>query len=179
MAKLKGICLALAPLCRSVHDFIVRIHRALDGGVLESRVYITLAAVGITPSGRVHIVRAGHPPPVGVTSDGQVQVYSPQGIALGMVSTDRFVALTPVLEIEQTHLDTLLLFSDGYLEAGLPTTAELGLDGIRRMIQSHANNCSAEELLQRLKGDLSTMLASTTQHDDITMVIMKRTTNSS
>ncbi|GIV54154.1 MAG: hypothetical protein KatS3mg039_0672 [Candidatus Kapaibacterium sp.] len=179
MAKLKGICLALAPLCRSVHDFIVRIHRALDGGVLESRVYITLAAVGITPSGRVHIVRAGHPPPVGVTSGGQVQVYSPQGIALGMVSTDRFVALTPVLEIEQTHLDTLLLFSDGYLEAGLPTTAELGLDGIRRMIQSHANNCSAEELLQRLKGDLSTMLASTTQHDDITMVIMKRTTNSS
>lgn len=176
MAKLKGVCLALAPLCQSVRDFVVRVHQALDGGVLEPRVYISLVAVGITPRGAIHIMRAGHPPPLGVTARGKIEVFSPPGIALGMVGTERFAQLTTVLEIEQQDLESIVLFSDGLLEAGLPSAHELGLDGIRRMLGRYINSRSAQQLLSALRADLTATLGQAAYHDDITAVIMKRFT---
>ncbi len=177
MAKLKGICLALAPLCRSVQDFVLRIHRVLDGGVLEPRVYITLVAVGIAPAGSIHVMRAGHPPPLGVTTDGQVQVIAPSGIALGMVETERFAMLTQLQILEYQQLSTLILFSDGLLEIGLPHANELGLEGIQRIVQRvHANNCTAEQLMHNIRANLDAMYGATSYHDDMTMVIMKRPT---
>ncbi len=177
MAKLKGICLALAPLCRSVQDFVLRIHNVLDGGVLEPRVYITLVAVGITPTGAIHVMRAGHPPPLGITTDGQVQVIAPSGIALGMVETERFAMLTRLQILEHQQLSTLILFSDGLLEIGLPQASELGLDGIQRIVQRvHGTDCTAEQLMHHVRADLNATYGATSYHDDMTMVIMKRLT---
>ncbi|MCX7929384.1 MAG: SpoIIE family protein phosphatase [Chlorobi bacterium] len=173
MAKLKGICLALAPICSSLAEFVTRIHAALDG-VLESRVYITLAAVSIGVNGQINVLRAGHPPPLVATCTGSVSFVSPRGVAIGMVGTRRFSSLIEVQTLRSSDIRALVLYTDGVLEAGLPDGAEFGLTGLRTVLE-HVNTLdSPHHIARSIREAMLGVQQSPTLYDDMTVVIMSR-----
>ncbi len=174
MAKLKGVCTALAPMCSDVYEFVVRIHQAFEG-VLERRVYITLAAVGIAPNGSTSIVRAGHPPPFAYQSKGQVEILSTRGIALGLVSTERFSAITEVIELDR-RWQQLVLYTDGVIEAGVTSNKELGLGGFSDLVSQASHLASAAAVAEYLRSVLRQRAGEQILHDDMTMVVLRCST---
>jgi len=175
MAKLKGVCTALAPMCSDVHEFVVRIHQTFEG-VLERRVYITLAAIGIAPDGSTTIVRAGHPPPFASQSKGKVEILSTRGIALGLVSTERFSEITEVTELDH-RWQQLVLYTDGVIEAGVTSNKELGLNGFSDLVFQASHLASAAAIAENLRTVLRQRAGEHILHDDMTMVVLRCSTN--
>ncbi len=176
MAKLKGVCIALAPLCSDVREFVLRIHRALDG-VLEPRVYISLVAVGIAPDGSLRVVRAGHPPPLVSGHNGRLEILSSRGVAVGLVSTERFAAIT-----EERLLDgsasMVVLYTDGVIEAGLNSRGELGMSGFAEHVARAAILPSARAAAAHLQSVLRQYVGDVILHDDMTIVVLRCSTPS-
>lgn len=175
MAKLKGICIALAPFCSTVYEFVVGIQRALDG-VLEPRVYVTLFAVGIDPTGGITMIRAGHPPALYSTHDGRTCVLAPPGIALGLVSTSRFADLIEEIEVDYRTIKHLIVYTDGLIEAGIDAGCELGIDGLRDIVESSSAAGSAQAMVHAIRQGIIERIGTTSFNDDITVVVMRRIT---
>lgn len=175
MAKLKGICIALAPFCSTVYEFVVGIQRALDG-VLEPRVYVTLLAVGIDPTGGITIIRAGHPPPLCYTRDGRVCALSPRGIALGLVPTSRFADLIEEAHVDHRTVTHLIVYTDGLIEAGIEAGCVLGIGGLRDIVESSPITWSAQVMINAIRHGIIERVGTTSFNDDITVVVMRRIT---
>jgi serine phosphatase RsbU (regulator of sigma subunit) len=176
MAKLKGICLASALVSQSLREFVIRIHRALDG-VLEPRVYISLAAVGIRPDGTLSIIRAGHPPPIAVGNDGRTHLYLPRGIAIGLVPTEQFAAIIEEAVVEPRRFDRLVLVTDGVTEAGMVHDRELGIAGVREIIEQCCHATTATTMLDQIRSGLADRTGQALSADDMTLVVMRRLTS--
>lgn len=174
MAKLKGVCIALAPLCLDVREFVLRIHRALDG-VLEPRVYISLIAIGIAPDGSLRVVRAGHPPPLVASQDGRIEILSSRGLAVGLVSTERFATITDVLPLDG-NCTMVVLYTDGVIEAGLNSRGELGINGFAELVAHAAILPSAQAAATHLQSVLRQHVGEVILHDDMTMVVLRCST---
>jgi sigma-B regulation protein RsbU (phosphoserine phosphatase) len=176
MAKLKGVCIALAPLCSDVREFVLRIHRAFDG-VLEPRVYISLIAVGIAPDGTLHVVRAGHPPPLVARKGGRIEIQSSPGLAIGLVRTERFAAITEELSLDSSS-SMVVLYTDGVIEAGLNSRGELGISGFAEHVARAAMLPSARAAAVYLQSVLRQYVGDVLLHDDMTMVVLRCSTPS-
>jgi len=176
MAKLKGVCIALAPLCADVREFVLRIHRAFDG-VLEPRVYISLIAVGIASDGTLHVVRAGHPPPLVASKGGRIEIQSSPGVAIGLVSTERFAAITDELSLDSSS-SMVVLYTDGVIEAGLNSRGELGISGFAEHVARATMLPSARAAAAYLHSVLRQYVGDVILHDDMTIVVLRCSTPS-
>jgi sigma-B regulation protein RsbU (phosphoserine phosphatase) len=78
----------------------------------------------LAPSGRMEIVNAGHCPPLLRRSDGEILALPPNGPILGPLPRSRWSSLGTRLRSG----DTLLMVSDGVLEARAPDGEEFGAE---------------------------------------------------
>jgi serine phosphatase RsbU (regulator of sigma subunit) len=104
--------------------------------------FCTVCLAAIRPSeGRtqVRIALAGHPPPVLIAADGTTSLLGERGTLLGVFGE-------PVLadtEVEMRPGDTLLMYTDGVIEAGRPTSL-LGEAGLARVLAEQRPETAAE-----------------------------------
>ncbi|MCS7000051.1 MAG: SpoIIE family protein phosphatase [Candidatus Kapabacteria bacterium] len=173
MAKLKGVCIGIAPHVKSVREFVLSIHRALED-VLEKHVYITLAAVGIHADGTLSIVRLGHPPPFRLTCSGEVSPIFPQGAAVGLMTTEQFSNVVEVACVMSRDTWGVVLYTDGLIEAGVMENSALGVDGLHQVLASVGTNLSASELVQHLRNVVVQRIRSNSFDDDVTIVVIQR-----
>jgi sigma-B regulation protein RsbU (phosphoserine phosphatase) len=76
----------------------------------------------------------------------------------------------------QFHLspgDLIILSSDGIVEAVNERGEMFGFERLEQFAANCSANLSAEEIVARLKGEVSTFVGSTAQHDDITVVAVR------
>jgi serine phosphatase RsbU (regulator of sigma subunit) len=102
----------------------------------------------IEPGGaraQLTIALAGHPPPVLVSADGQATQVGRPGTLLGVVDTLQIHEVS----VELSAGDTLLLYTDGVLEAGAPNR-QIGEEGLLA-ICAEAPQLALEELLLRIE----------------------------
>ncbi|MGE0026478.1 MAG: SpoIIE family protein phosphatase [Thermoleophilia bacterium] len=114
----------------------------------------------------VRLARGGHPPALLVRADGSVETLCPAGPLLGILADVRFAesgfALGPG--------DTLVLFSDGVIEARSPDGELFGMDRLTAIAAQSAQG-SAEDVAEALESAIARFGAAEASDDRALLVI--------
>jgi len=134
--------------------------------------FVTFAVVFLEPNcSLVRVLSAGHGPILWYKRDsGEIENIEAQGIPLGMI--DGF-AYGQAAEARMAAGDILALITDGFFEWENPEGEQFGISRLEAVIHE-ARECSAEELILRLRSAVESFCGGTKQEDDLTAVILKR-----
>ena len=153
------------------HQVLDRLNRLLADDLSANR-FVTFALVLLDPmTSEVEILSAGHGPIVRYQhATRKVENLEAQGIPLGMIAG---VSYEKALVRRLAPNDMIVLVTDGFYEWENPNGDEFGLHRLESVIlQSH--DCSAEEVIARLRFSVEDFCGGTEQKDDLTAVVLKR-----
>ena len=120
--------------------------------------FATAVVAQLTPDGLLTVANGGHCPPLVVRADGTIEELTSTGPILGMLRNARWRMTTTQLN----HGDTLILYSDGVIEA-TRDGEELGVEGLRAVVR---NARTAQAILDAL--------SDYEREDDTTVVVVRR-----
>ena len=151
---------ALTSIVADINEILCRLTRG--------RKYATLvAAEWNSTNDTLTWVSAGHPPLM-LRRNGSIRDYGATGRPIGLLSDQSY-------ESERAELaegDTVLLFTDGLLEAGgLSGSDEFGLDRIRTCLSVDG---SPRTVIERLTAALAAHIDGDEPEDDVTLVCIRR-----
>jgi sigma-B regulation protein RsbU (phosphoserine phosphatase) len=154
------------PLVQSVlstNGYLTRNH-------LRQGYFVTLIFAVLDPlTGGVLYINAGHNPAALIRAGGGRELLHPTGPAIGMLADGTYslghVALEPG--------DTLLLYTDGVVEARSPSGALFGTEGLLDVLTGSAD--ATGDLLTAVDSALRDHVGTAEQSDDITMLALRRT----
>ena len=104
---------------------------------------------------------------------GKVESLNPKGMALGIDSGEVFDRVCADFEFTLEPGDYVLLYTDGATEALDAAGDEFGTERLVRSLQSSATG-SAAHVIQRLTEDLKAFVGNHPQHDDITLIAIRK-----
>ncbi len=150
-------------------EVTTRINRGVAGSVDIGR-FATLTYVSVSPDARtLSYTNAGHLPGLLVSCEsGQPRRLGAAEIPVGIESDTTYQ--TEVVTVEAG--DTLVLYTDGLVEARSPSGEEFGEARIHRIVAQHRTK-SAETILESVKVEVDAFVQNEAQHDDMTMVVLK------
>jgi serine phosphatase RsbU (regulator of sigma subunit) len=141
------------------NDYIARLHG-------RTNMFATVFLASIEPySGELVYVNAGHEPALIISADGGVEELRPTGPALGMMPDSHFTAVARTLE--KGH--SLLVFTDGLVEAHSPTGEVYGGNRLREVVKSQTGS-TASQLVHAVRDAVQTFAGHSEAHDDLTML---------
>ncbi|MEM9416331.1 MAG: PP2C family protein-serine/threonine phosphatase [Planctomycetota bacterium] len=141
----------------------------------SGKVRFATACYGVldTRSLELTICRAGHPFPMLLRDDEDVQTLEPEGGLLGVFPDEVFEEQV----VQLKHGDRLLLYSDGF-ECAFPDD-EIGKNGKRKVANENyaqefldLGNGDPSQAIHRLEDKLDTQAGSLNQKDDLTIVCL-------
>ena len=131
--------------------------------------YATLVCGRASKMGEVEISNAGHLPVLAV-QNGKVSALGATGVPLGMFCTGNF----PAQKVQLAPGDSLVLYTDGFSEVRDARDAEYGVTRLTNLVaQRHA--LAPTSLVHAALADWSTFANGTGQHDDLTVLVLRRT----
>jgi serine phosphatase RsbU (regulator of sigma subunit) len=139
---------------------------------LSANRFVTFALVFLDPTtSEVEVLSAGHGPILWYKhATHEVENLEAQGIPLGMIAG---VTYEKALVRWLAPNDMIVLVTDGFYEWENPEGEEFGLHRLESdILQSH--DCSAEEVISRLRFSVEDFCKGTEQKDDLTAVVLKR-----
>lgn len=176
MAKFQGMAQALSIHVPKTEDFFIGLNDTLRAR-LDRQNFITVGMVTIDFDNRCAFWRAGHNPLLHFkAATGEVAERRPPGIALGLTHGG---ALGSTLQPEHFTMDAedvLVLCSDGLTEAVNRIGEEFGQERLIELLQEIAGQGNdAVKIRSALLQELKNFVGDTEeQHDDITIVVIKR-----
>lgn len=123
-----------------------------------------------TDTGEFTYINAGHTPPVVLDKKGKVQRLESGGFCLGMFPDVQFKVQKVILN----QGDLVLLFTDGLTECRNAANEELSEEGLIKIIKSN-RKLQPQNLLEKIYEELESFTTGTEQMDDMTLVVIKRT----
>ena len=111
--------------------------------------------------GRVVVANAGHPSPIIVRRDGSTDLVESTGPVVGILPAARWRSSVRLLG----RGETLVLYSDGVIEAESPAGAQFGMEGLLRVMRTPTAEAIVEAVNAHEAG---------ARGDDLTLVIIKR-----
>ena len=174
-ALVSALCRAYARASLVVdndHDKVLdRLNRLLSDDLSANR-FVTFALVFLDPSkNEVEVLSAGHGPILWYKhATNELENLEAQGIPLGMIASITYEKAT-VRKLEPN--DMIVLVTDGFYEWENPSGEEFGLKRLDSVILE-SRDCSAEEIIARLRLAVENFCKGTEQKDDLTAVILKR-----
>jgi stage II sporulation SpoE-like protein len=155
------------------HQVLDRLNRLLADDLSANR-FVTFALLFLDPEkAEVEVLSAGHGPILCYRSATQeMENLEAQGIPLGMIAG---VSYENALLRRLAPNDMIVLVTDGFYEWENRKGEEFGLQRLESTIrQSH--DCSAEEVISKLRSAVEEFCGGTEQKDDLTAVVLKRKT---
>ena len=129
--------------------------------------YFTLAYAEVDlETGRFSLVQAGHPHPMILRQNGNVEQLGEGGLPIGLIEGASYRQTTAQL----CPGDRLFLMSDGVTECPSPDGEELGDEGLRKLLLQNAVLPSAD-LLEALVWDLNTHAGGQDFPDDVSGIL--------
>jgi sigma-B regulation protein RsbU (phosphoserine phosphatase) len=173
MAICRSVLRSQAPQNPSPADVLQKVNRQLYPDIKEdmfiSMVYLIIDSAGITLS------RAGHDAPLLYKRASQMVIpLKPQGMVLGIDSGSVFDRLTSDFTVPLERDDCLVLYTDGVTEALDNDGNEFGVERMTQSIRAGAPH-GAQAVVTRLIDDVRSFAASNPQHDDITLIAIRKT----
>lgn len=138
----------------------------------RSGMFVTLFyAVLDSKRKRLNYVNAGHNPPLLLKgSAGNVILLEAKGIALGVMDDIDLEER----ELELASNDTVTLYTDGVTEAINGKEEQFGQERLIEAV-ARSNNLPAQDLINRIKEEVTAFAQGQPQFDDFTLVILKAT----
>jgi serine phosphatase RsbU (regulator of sigma subunit) len=175
-ALLAAVCRAYARAIfirgNSLLDAMVQLNAELIGDIGEGRFVTFVAAVCVPGCTRVELLSAGHGPLFFYSlSEDRFEEIGAQGLPLGISS--QFVSDPPKL-LELNKGDLLVLATDGFFEWTNGEGQQFGLKRVEDTIRKSKEK-RPSELIAALYSAVLAFSGGTTQQDDLTAVVIKRT----
>jgi serine phosphatase RsbU (regulator of sigma subunit) len=172
MAELKGILESFSTVKWSPKEILVEANYVLRK-VLDRRVFITAVFGVFDPeTGEVTIARAGHCPVLHHTAGGIIERV-PAGFGLGMNFTELFRDNLVEEKFTLNEDESLVLFTDGVNEMKNELMKDFGTERLKSIVLNNVE-LSMNELAGKIINDLTEFAGTKPQHDDITLMILKR-----
>jgi sigma-B regulation protein RsbU (phosphoserine phosphatase) len=125
-------------------------------------------------SNEVTMARAGHEPPLLFRkASGEVEMIEPPGLAAGVDRGPVFKRAVKDHRFTMESGDILLLYTDGVTEYENRVGDEFGLDRLSSAVEKFSD-CSSEELVQSITGEVVEFSAGMAQTDDITLIAIEK-----
>jgi len=150
-------------------EIVARQNRLLLESDLPAH-YATLVCGRAMGDGRIDLVNAGHCAPI-LARAGAVAPLPPtaSGFPVGLVEDRRY-------EVETLRLDpgdTLLLYTDGLIEARDGDDAEFGVDRVAALLANH-HALPPRDLASRMLDGLGAFLGGMVATDDLSLLVIRR-----
>ncbi len=175
MAICRSVLRSEAAQNQSPAEVLKKVNRQLYPDIKED-MFISMAYVVVDQTnGAVTLARAGHDAPLLYRRATQkVEALKPPGLVLGIDSGNVFDRLTNDFSVPLESGDCLVLYTDGVTEALESNGEEFGLE---RMIQSVRASApqGAAAIVERVNEDVRTFAGAHPQHDDITLIAIRKT----
>jgi HAMP domain-containing protein len=194
MAELKGLMLSLSERHTSPRDLLIDANRIISHH-LDSRSFITVTYAIVDLHARtLTYARAGHCPLIylpamngnapndaarnDTAADGTVsrpvRILAPDGLVLGLKidNGEMFERLLQEDTVPLSPGDLFVLFTDGMSEAMNPADECFGETRLGELVRDHGH-LPAEELRERILREIRAFVGSASQHDDMTMLLLK------
>lgn len=174
MATCRSVLRSKAPGEISAAAVLRKVNAQLFPDIKED-MFISMAyAVLEKDSPNVVLCRAGHDAPLLYrAADQSVTQINPPGMVVGIDSGGVFDRMLRDFTIEMQAGDCLIFYTDGVTEALNAEGDEFGLDQtIRSIVQSAASGPAG--IIERLTADLKEFVGTFPQHDDITLIVIRK-----
>ncbi len=167
MAKLQATLRALAPDAKSISDLGARLNEILCRDGVENR-FATLVYLEIEPhSGFIHLLNAGHIPPVTLEA-GSFQDMSPVAPILGILPEAKFIEQ----KINLQPGSLLFIYSDGLTEARNEQGDFYGEKRLRKLLHQ-LQGLSCSEVGKRILNDVERFAGEEPQNDDLSIILLR------
>ena len=175
MAICRSVLRAEARLAKSPAEVLQKVNRQLYPDIKED-MFISMAYLILDHKrNQVTLSRGGHDAPLLYrAATGEVEVLKPPGMALGIDSGDVFDRITGDLSVRLERDDCLVLYTDGVTEALDANGDEFGPARMTRSLQASASQ-GAQGVIDRLTADVRSFAGGHAQHDDITLIVVRKT----
>jgi serine phosphatase RsbU (regulator of sigma subunit) len=169
MATLQASLRTLTGVCNTPLELIERLNRYCCEQNQGGRRFTTAFLAELDPVSKVlTYINAGHNWPVLRRAPGTIERLETGGLPLGLMPNARYesgeVALAPG--------DSLVIFTDGLIEAENDKEEEFGEERMLRILRSRSD-MRAAEVLQDLMTSADQFVGTAPQHDDITCLVMR------
>ncbi len=150
-----------------------KVNRLLYRNIEKNSFVSMFYAILDTQKSTLTFARAGHNPGLMINNkDGSSEFLSTDGIALGLEKGSIFEQTLQEQVIKLTSGTTLVFYTDGFTEAMNSKLEEFGDDAFLMTITKNYH-LSAENLIQKLLGEVEGFAGTHPQHDDMTVVVLK------
>jgi sigma-B regulation protein RsbU (phosphoserine phosphatase) len=166
MSHLSATLRTLISLGLPLSQLMARASRIFCESTLPTQ-YATLVCVRASASGEIEICNAGHPPPLVIRANGVTRVDS-TGLPVGMFCTESFTSEIVSLAAGET----LLLYTDGLLEARNASGAEYGIERIAELAAGAAA-LKPTAIVNAFVSDVAAFHGRATSTDDLTVMAVR------
>lgn len=174
MAMCRSLLRAVSLSNASPSVVLGAVNRYLFPDIREDMFISMIYGVLDPADGSLTFARAGHDPAmVFRKNSGEVEIFRPKGLALGI---DGGVVFERVMRDEKIYLesgDCVLLFTDGVKEAVGPHEEEFGLERLAEEFREVAG-LGAEAVVQRVQDAVEKFAGGGPQADDVTIVAIEK-----
>jgi sigma-B regulation protein RsbU (phosphoserine phosphatase) len=147
-------------------------NRAMYADLVNAGLFITMFCALFDPAdGRLTYANAGHNPPMLQREGRPVAELDADGAAIGFLEDVEFEELAETM----ADGDCLLLYTDGAVEALGPDEQPFGEERLADVVTVLAP-AGAEPIIAGAVGAVSDFTGGSAQRDDITLVVLRRTT---
>lgn len=162
-----------AEMYSSPYDIIVNTNRQLKPRIKSSMFMTAVLLKWDHIKQLMTFVGAGHEHIlVYKAASGQVEVKESGGIALGMTPDNSKIVKEYAVPLEEN--DVLVLYTDGITEAENNQGEMFGLDRLVELVKKYAVEYGPEGVNHHIALDFSQFVGETEQADDITLMVIKR-----
>lgn len=174
MTFTKGVLHTLCNDFRSTIEVLTKANKLFRQNANRGT-FISLIFGIISPGGKTFTFsRAGHNPLLYFEEKTKIlKEYKPAGLAIGMAEDDQFKKHIAEENITLSKGDILVLFTDGVVESVSKTNKVYGDSRLYNLVKKNHNE-SAQEIIKRIEADLDRFEEKSDQHDDMTMIVIKK-----
>jgi sigma-B regulation protein RsbU (phosphoserine phosphatase) len=121
-------------------------------------------------SGELKYINAGHNPPLIIDKKGNLKRMESSGLCLGMFPSSTY----EVKKVKINAGEMAVLYTDGITESRSKDNKEFDEKGLIKLLRKHAKS-QAPKILKKIYEELDSFTAGADRMDDMTLVIMQRT----
>lgn len=175
MTLTKGIFQAHAEENVSPKQVLAKVNQLLYKTIEKNSFVSMIYSILDVNNNKMIYSRAGQNPGIFCSDNdgGTTKFMTSSGIALGLDSGNVFNKVLIEEEVDICPGDLIVFYTDGFTEAMNERREEYGEEKLRKLIQENRHKPS-KEIIQKILKDIKDFVDVYPQHDDMTMVIVKR-----
>ncbi len=153
---------------RAPSEVIADLNRQVLQELNTENYFTLLLAIADLDTGTVTLTQAGHPNPAVLRRSGEVEYFGSGGFPVGLIEEAQY----DEFEIALEPGDRLFLMSDGFTECEDESGAQLGEEGLSKMLMK-CRDLRGEAFLEALVWDLQEHAGSQDFGDDVSAILME------